>query len=298
MKIIVIFGPQNFNMRQPTSLFLIFGIFTGLYSQKDTTLLLKEPNQKKKSQWYFAWGYTRAWYSKSTIHFKDVSHHYHDYTGKEANYDFTLYNVTAKDKPDFDKLPDVINITIPQYVCHVGYSFNEKWGIELSYDHTKYVVTDWQNARIKGQIDGREIDGDTILNPDRFLHFEHTDGANFWMVNAVRNFKMVEAGRNLQLSWVVKPGAGVVIPRTDVTIFGERLNNNWHLAGWIVGIETGLRAQFFKNGFFELVTKGTYADYVQCLVLGKGNGSAKHHFFAGQVTATIGVRIGPATKRS
>lgn len=275
-------------MFQPTFLLLLTGMACGYTSFSQTDTVFKP----KKSHWYLSWGYTRAAYSKSTIHFKDVSGRYHDYTGKTANYDFTIYNVTASDKSDFDKLPDVINITIPQFVARIGYTINNKWGIELSYDHTKYVVDDWQNARIKGEIDGKQIDGDTILNPDRFLHFEHTDGANFLMLSAVRRWQLYKPSRKFMVSWVVKPGAGVVIPRTDVTIFGERLNNDWHVAGWIAGVETGLRVEFLRCGLFELVTKGSYADYRRSLVLGKGNGSARHHFFTGQITATLGIKLG------
>lgn len=266
---------------------LFVTLSVGLFSQTDSLKIVKN----KRSQWYFTWGYTRASYSKSTIHFKDKSGKLHEKTGKTANYDFTVYNVTASDKPDFDKLGDVINFTIPQYVFRIGYSFNDKWGIEMNYDHTKYVVDDWQNAKIKGEIDGNQVDGDTILNPDRFLHFEHTDGANFWMLNAVRRFILVKPSEKFILSAVVKPGAGIVFPRTDVTLFGERLNNNWHVAGWIVGVESGLRLEFFKNGIFEFVAKGSYADYARCLVLGKGNGVASHKFFTGQLTATIGLKF-------
>lgn len=246
--------------------------------------------KKKHKQWYFTWGYTRAMYTKSTIHFKDLSNRYHDYTHQNNYYDFTIYDARAHDKSDFDKLYDVINITIPQYVFRIGCSLNDKWGLELNYDHTKYVVTDWQRVHIKGQISGVPIDKDTVLDPNNFLHFEHTDGANFWMINAVRKLQFYNS-KNVRLSWTLKPGAGIVFPRTDVTIFGERLNNNWHVAGWIVGFEHGLRVEFFKHGFFELVNKGVYADYMKCLVLGKGNGVAKHHFFAGQLTATLGLRF-------
>ena len=272
-------------MRQFTcvSLFLILPYF--VISQSDSL-------KKKHKQWYFSWGYTRVAYSKSSIHFKDVSQKYHPYTGKNANYDFTVYNVNASDKPDFDKLKDVINITIPQFVSRIGYCFNDKWGIEMSYDHAKYVVNNWQKARIKGQIDGKAIDGDTILDPDRFLHFEHTDGANFWMVNAVRKFILYTPSNKFILSAVVKPGAGVVFPRTDITLFGEQLNNNWKVAGWIVGVESGLRIEFLKYGIFELVVKGVYADYVNTFVLGVGNGKASHHFFAAQATATMGLKFG------
>jgi hypothetical protein len=60
------------------------------------------------------------------------------------------------------------------------------------------------------------------------------------------------------------------------------------MAGWIVGLETGFRVEFLKYGVFEFVAKGSYADYTNVLVLGKGNGKANHHFYTGQLTATIG----------
>lgn len=247
--------------------------------------------KKKSKKIYFSWGYTRAAYSKSTIHFKDLSNNYHEVTGSNSYYDFTVYNVTASDRPDFDKLGDVVNITAPQYVFRIGFELNNKWGVELNYDHTKYIVNDFQRVKIDGQISGNVVSGDTVLDPKKFLHFEHSDGANFWMINAVRKIKLYAPSKNFTLTYVLKPGVGVVIPRTDVTLFGERLNNRYHLAGWIAGVETGLRVEFFKNGFFELVGKGSFANYSQSLVLGRGNGTASHHFFTGQITGTIGLRF-------
>lgn len=273
-------------MRHLYFLFILLGIFFNSFSQTDSL-------KKKKKQFYVSWGYTHAAYTKSTIHFKNSSGPA-GVTGDDPirNYDFTIADVKATDRPDFNKISDVINVTIPQFVFRIGYSFNEKWGIELNYDHTKYVVNDWQRTHIKGQINGTPLDKDTTLNPDRFLHFEHTDGANFWMVNAVRRWNVYNLSKNLKVSWVLKPGAGVVIPRTDVTLFGHELNNRWHLAGWIVGVESGARVEFFRNGFFEFVGKASYADYMKCLVLGKGNGSANQMFGTVQLTATIGLKFG------
>jgi hypothetical protein len=245
---------------------------------------------KKKHQWYASWGYTKCWYSKSTIEFKDLSGKYHPATDKYNYYDFKVHNVTASDRTDFDKIKDVINFTIPQFVARVGFKINEKWDVELNYDHAKYLVDDGQRTRVTGQIFGSAIDKDTTMG-GQFLHFEHTDGANFLMANAVRKFNLMKRGSLFKLQWVLKPGIGLVYPRTDVTIFGERLNNNWHVAGWIVGVESGLRMEFLKHGFLELVGKGAYADYVKSLVLGKGNGSARHHFFATQVTFALGYKF-------
>ena len=40
------------------------------------------------------------------------------------------------------RLKDVINITIPQFVVHAGYYFNNKKdiGIEINYDHAQNIL--------------------------------------------------------------------------------------------------------------------------------------------------------------
>jgi hypothetical protein len=247
--------------------------------------------KKRHHQWYATWGYTKAYYSKSTIHFKNTDMKYNPVRGKPDNYDFTIYNATAHDRPDYDKIKDVINMTIPQFVMRLGYMFNNKWGVEINYDHAKYVVDDYQKVHIKGQIDGVPMNKDTIMEPSHFLHFEHTDGANFWMANLVRKWEVYKPSKKFIASVVLKPGAGVVYPRTDVTIFGQELNNAWHVAGWIVGVESGLRIEFLKRGIFEFVGKGCYADYMRCFILGSGNGNANHHFLVAQMTASLGFRF-------
>ena len=273
---------------------IAFCFFTFLslfsFSQTEISSIPSESKRLKKGNIYLMWGYTRAAYSKSDIHFVDRSNTYYPETGKTHNYDFTIYDVEAKDRPDFDQIKDVINITIPQFVMRAGYYFNNKkdFGIEINYDHTKYVVTNYQKVHIKGDFNGEYVDKDTILDPDNFLHFEHTDGANFWMLNFIKRWKLYEPSKNFNVGFVVKPGAGIVYPRTDVKMQGTRLNNKWHVAGWIVGLESGFRVEFLKYGVFEFVGKGSYADYRNVLVLGKGNGKANHHFFTGQLTMTIG----------
>lgn len=268
--------------------FLFFSLFS--FSQTDISTQPVSKDLKKKGSLYLMWGYTRCAYSKSDIHFADHSNTYHPETGKYHDYDFTIYDAKAKDRPDFDQIKDVINISIPQYVFRVGYYFNndKDFGIELNYDHAKYVVTDYQKVRIKGTFNGNYVDKDTILDPKSLLHFEHTDGANFWMINFLKRWKIYEPSSKFNVGFVVKPGAGIVYPRTDVTMLGTRLNNKWHPAGWIVGLESGFRVEFLKNGVFEFMGKGSYADYRNVLVLGKGNGKANHHFFTGQLTMTLG----------
>jgi hypothetical protein len=271
-------------------------VLTGLckfsYSNKDSL------SKSRKKQVYLTWGYTRAFYSKSTLHLKNTSGAYNPQTGRYDDYDFIVYKASAHDRPDFNAIKDVVNITIPQFVCRLGYSFNERTGIEINYDHTKYIVDDYQKVRIQGRFNDNWVNNDTVLDPATFLHFEHSDGANFWMVNLVSKFNLVQKNKNFKVSWVIKRGAGIVLPRTDVTLFGQRLNNNWKVAGWIAGVESGLRIEFLKHGFFEFVGKGVYADYVNAFVLGKGHGKAKHYFFAAQLTATIGFRFDLADQKN
>jgi len=244
-----------------------------------------------KGHFYFGWGYTRAWYSKSTIHFVNNSNRVNPITGRVDNYDFTLHNATAHDRPDFSQIKDVINITIPQFVFRVGYSLNKRWGLEVNYDHTKYVVDDNQKLRVSGRFNDNWVDQDTILNGNTLVHFEHTDGANFWMLNLVRKWQVLSLGKAFTVTWMIKPGAGIVLPRTDVTLFGERLNNDWKVAGWITGVESGARFCLYNKAYLEFVGKAVFADYVNVFVLGRGNGKATHHFFATQLTATIGYQL-------
>lgn len=253
---------------------------------------------KQSRKVYFGWGYTRAWYSKSTIHFVNNSTTGSNVATKATSYDFVIHDVTAHDRPDFDKLKDVINITIPQFVGRLGYSLNSKWAVEINYDHAKYVVDDFQKVHVTGRFNNDWVDTDTILDPYNFLHFEHTDGANFWLFNAVRKFNVFNYKDKVSLTWMVKPGAGFVMPRTDVTLFGTRLNNNWKVAGWIVGLETGARLKFFDRAYLEFVGKTVYADYVNCFVLGRGNGKANHHFKAAQLTFTFGYEFGNYRKKA
>ncbi len=256
-----------------------------------STATLTSSSTKRKGKFYAMFGYTRATYSKSDIHMSDHSNKYYPATGRYHDYDFTIYDAKATDRPDFDKIKDVVNITIPQFVVRGGYYFNNKhdFGIELNYDHAKYVVDDYQKVRVKGTFNGTYVDKDTIMDPNTFMHFEHTDGANFWMLNFVKRWKVYNPSKRFNVGLVTKPGAGIVYPRTEIAIMGTRLNNNWHIAGWIVGVEAGIRVEFLKYGVFEFMGKGSYADYRHVLVLGKGNGEAHHHFFTGQLTMTMGV---------
>lgn len=237
--------------------------------------------EKTKGRFYFAWGYNKDYFSKSDLHFYDEG---------SDKYDFTLYGVEASDRPGYDQILNS-DISIPQYVYRLGYYFNDAndLGIEINFDHTKYVMHDYQMAHLTGFIHEQYYDVDTMITPG-FLRFEHTNGANFLMVNFLKKHKFHSSKNNKHVFGVVgKIGAGVVIPKTDVTLFGKELDNVFHVAGYVTGIETGLRYEYGKYFFSEGMVKGTFANFNNVLTV--GSGKAKHTFYTLELILSVGVQF-------
>jgi hypothetical protein len=235
--------------------------------------------QNRIGNFYLTWGYQRNDYTKSDIHFHD---------NKTGDYDFTIENAKDKDKPDFD---DFFNtpLTVPQYVLNVGYFLPNKpnWGVEVSWDHLKYIVYDSQVLRVHGQINGEQIDTVTKVTKD-FVHLEHTNGNNYAMVSAVRRFPLLE-GRWTRLSALVKAGAGGLVPKTDSYILGKHNDGPFRLSGFVVGASVNLRYDLYKYFFFEGSVKGAYADYTNAKVYKQGR--AQHSFFSVQYIWSAGINI-------
>ncbi len=226
---------------------------------------------------YLQWGYNREVYSRSDIHFSNG-----------GLYDFTIHNAKGEDKPDFDAIwNSPVDVTIPQYAYRIGVYLNPEntWAIELNFDHTKYVMKDEQQVHVTGQMGGEAVDKDTSFQRSQ-LHFEHTDGANFFHLNYVHQQYLLEGRRFGRLSYLLKGGAGVVVPRTDVTMNNVRLNNRFHVAGYILSAEAGMRYYPLRNFFLELNVKGGFANYLNVLTI--EGGKAYHHFWYGEVIGLVG----------
>jgi hypothetical protein len=256
------------------SLFLLLIVISQLHAQDVT------PHQQKGSI-YFTWGYHADAYSKSSIRFKNNT---------EGNYNFTLYNATANDRSDlhcfFNKA-----LTVPQYVINVGYLFNNKsnTGIELSFDHLKYLVVDNQQVHLKGTIQGVNYDKDTIVSPD-FVHLEHTNGNNYLSLNFVKKISLLKSiNEKRALSGMVKAGVGLLTPMTTSTVLNEFYDAPLNISGWVVSTSANLRYEFYKYFFLEAGTKVAFADYTRA-ILGK-DGRAKHHFYSIQYIGAAGIII-------
>ena len=235
-----------------------------------------------KGTFYFAFGYNLDWFTRSDIHFKDVT---------TDNYDFTLYDVKAIDR-DGIKYIFEDDLTLPQYSYRIGYFFNDKHdlGIEINYDHVKYIVLQDQTVHIKGQIHDTYLDKDTVLD-DSFIRYEHTNGANYFMINGVKRFNFLHSKNELHwLSGVVRAGGGLVVPRSDTYLWGNHRNDTYHIAGYVVGLDIGLRYDFLKNFFLETSGKGAFANYTHVYLYNQGR--ANQTWFSFEYIFTIGVQFG------
>ena len=229
---------------------------------------------------YFQWGYNRDIFSKSTIHFTNGD-----------KYDFKEHDAVAHDQPNFEafrKTP--LDITIPQNSFRIGFYLNKKHthAIELNFDHAKYVVDSRQTLRVSGTFQGREIDKDTLIHP-RFLSFEHTNGANFWIINYVGQHELWNNHKRMKASVLWKIGGGVVVPRSDVILFEKQTDNKFHLAGYVMGLESGVRFYPLKNLFLEVNGKIGYANYLDVLTV--DGGRASHAFRYAEVIGLLGYDI-------
>jgi hypothetical protein len=249
-----------------------FFVFTGTAQTPDSMAL--------RGSLYIGWGYNTERFSKSDIRFFD----------KSGDYDFTLHDMKAVDRPAMKHLLRT-SLSVPQYSYRLGYFFpHSNWGIEVSFDHAKYIAYDYQRVRLTGRIEGQEYNTDTIVDPAKLVHIEHTNGANWLLFSALRRQSLF-ASRNGKhtVYGVAKLGGGTVIPKTDAIVFGYHVDNCFHLAGIAFAGETALRYEFYKHFYLEPAFKGVFADFNN--VITGGDGLAKHHFWAAEFLATAGFRF-------
>lgn len=236
---------------------------------------------------YLQWGYNTEWFTKSNLHFN------------LGNGDkFTVHDAKAHDKPDLDAIgKKPLEISIPQYNYRIGFYLNTTHtkSVELNFDHIKYVVTNFQTAHVTGSIDGKQVDGDSVLNPATFFHLEHTDGGNLLHLNYVQQNTILRTSGTKRplINTIWKAGAGINIPRTDFTYRGNELNNDFHVAGYNVSVEAGAKIYPLKRLFVEGTAKTGYVRYINALAntqVLKGN-RVHHGFGYFELIGTIGYDI-------
>lgn len=240
-----------------------------------------------KGKWFVNWGGNRASYTKSDITF----------TGDD--YHFTLYDVKAHDKPKGVHI-DYINpgrMTIPQTNFRFGYYFSDRYSVSLGVDHMKYVMTQNQTVNMSGTIGGHSPFNGTYQNEptvmtEDFLKFEHTDGLNYINSELTR---MDDISRffgwnidKIQLNTVLGAGIGVLFPKTNTTLMGERRHDDFHVSGYGTDMKVGLNLTFFKHFFIQTELKGGYINMPDIRTTHNTDDRAKQHFAFLQGNVVLG----------
>jgi hypothetical protein len=220
--------------------------------------------ENKKGSFYFYWGYNRSFYSTTNLHF----------TG--PNYDFTLYDLKGSDRPSpFGKeyfYPP--SMTVPQFNYRIGYFFSPQFAISVGMDHMKYVVDQNQVTLISGIVTesastkyaGNYLHQPVELSKD-LLIFEHTNGFNFFSID-FEFLPHLYTHQNTKLSayWNTGGGGIWIVTKTDVRVFGDGLDNDFHVAGYSLTVKTGPRIEYNNKFFLASEIRAGYASIPSVLI--------------------------------
>ena len=203
--------------------------------------------------WSIEWGWNNETYASSDIHFKGKDH------------DFTLYGVRAVDTQKtltpqtlFNTYLNPGRITIPQTNVRISHQVNADIAIALNLDHMKYVVLDGQSVKASGKYSQNTypVNAQQYLPPS-FMHYEHTDGLNVISLEFEKKYPLTLGLGNLQTRAFTLIGAGIVVPKSNITMtmLGQVRQDKLHLAGTNIDVAAGMEIDFLKNYFSRLTYK-------------------------------------------
>lgn len=258
-----------------------------LFSQ-ETIKIQDKYTAHNKGKFFVSWGGNRETYSKSDITFKGVS------------YDFTIYDVTAHDKPKGWHI-DYINpgrMTIPQTNFRMGYFVNDHYSIAIGVDHMKYVMNQDIVVKYSGNYPNRNSFGEAVGNnqvllTEPFLTFEHTDGLNYVNTEISRhddisNFFNIEDTDKIQVNLTEGIGTGFLYPKTNAKVFSKERHDDFHIAGYGASIKAGLNVTFFKHFYIQTEVKGGYINMSDIQTTFSDSDSASQEFFFFQKIIAFG----------
>lgn len=231
---------------------------------------------EKKGSMFFYWGYNRSRFSTSNLHFNG------------PDYDFTVYNLTSKDRPtEFGTVyfkPSTF--TIPQYNYRFGYFINDRLAVSGGIDHMKYVIDPNQMTTISGVISpdasgnyaGSYLNEPIQLRPD-LLEFEHSDGLNLVSLDFEYLQPLFSAWKNrLAFYWNAGFGGFWMVTKTKVKVLGDGLDNDFHVAGYSMAGKTGPRIEVLDRFFILSEVKGGYASLPSVLIRNSDPQIGDHNF--------------------
>ena len=244
---------------------------------------------RQAGQIYVAWGWNNADYTDSDIHF----------TGDDHN--FTLYDVEANDRQSpieggglFKTFLNPASITIPQTNAQIGYFVTDNIAVALVLDHMKYVMAQDQVVTIdnntpNNMIDGQINNGKVTLIKD-FLQYEHTDGLNYIAIEGAYYHSFWQPTHGIDFSFVAGGGAGVLYPKTNVTLLDRNKNDDFYISGYGYDVKAGIEISFFKNFFFRYMMKQGHINMPD-VVTSSGDDEADQEFDFTEYYGLFGYRF-------
>jgi hypothetical protein len=261
------------------SLLTLSGITSALHAQ-ETAATADKYTAHNKGKFYVYWGGNRESFSRSDIHF----------TGD--NYDFTLYDVSAHDKPKGWQI-DYLNpgrMTIPQTNFRMGYYITDHYNVSIGLDHMKYVMFQDRIVDYTGTYPNVGSYNETVLNnPNQvnltpeFLKFEHTDGLNYinteiCRVDDISKWFGIRNTDQFQINITEGAGGGILLPKTNATLLGKERHDDFHVSGYGVAAKVGLNLTFFKYFFVQAELKQGYINMPDIRTTNDPADRASQHF--------------------
>ena len=267
---------------------LTFCVFSQYTFSQETVENPEKYTAHNKGKFYIFWGGNRESFSKSDIRFKG------------ADYDCTLHNVAAHDKPKGFHI-DYFNparMTIPQTNLRIGYFISDHYNISIGFDHMKYVM--YNDRRVSysgyypnpGTYNENPANGELTLDED-FLLFEHTDGLNYVnteisRVDDISKLFKINNTDKIQVNVTEGIGGGFLYPKTNTTLLGKDRYDEFNIAGYGVSAKVGLNITFFKYFFIQTELKGGYIEMNNIRTTQDKADSAEQNFWFLQRILTVG----------
>ncbi len=229
-------------------LMLFLFLFNGIKTEA------QEQNKENRSrEFYFSWGYNADKYTETSIHISQPT----------LGNDYVFNNIQGHDYKGWDNRILHKDLTIPQYNYRLGYWFNKEKGLafEISFDHTKFIVTQGQTAHLTGLFHGKQTDSLINFSWPRWEYFLN-NGANFFCLNIVKQMPIWETkNHNFKLDFLGKIGAGPVTPHVQDILDSMHNHPHFQIGGWNAGIEGCIKLTFGKYVYLEYTNKLDYARY-------------------------------------
>lgn len=160
----------------------------------------------------------------------------------------------------------------------------------------KYVVTKNQVAKISGVISNTETAYDkTYLNEDitispQFLQFEHTNGLNYINVDA-RRFDEILNLNKIRINMTEGIGAGMLIPKTNTTLFNRNNNDEYHISGYGINSVIGVNISFFKFFFIQSELKNGFINMPDIRIAPDKAAKGSQNFLFTQFNIVLGANF-------